>query len=851
MSNIPQKTAGSGQEPRTAVIRDPLTIAPDQPIQAAIALMNAAQGDEERASLSPHRSKCVVVLEDHRVIGLVTESDLVRLWATQSSFAGITVRQAMNSAIQTVPASCLSNPLPVLESLAPHPPPYLPLVDEQEQLVGLIPYEALPQGLPHPALEQLQQRVQVLQEAWERSEAKYWQIIEVAQEGIWVIDAAAKHQFGNAALLKMLRRTATEMEGRSLLDFFAPELHPHIQKLLQRRQSGIAETNEVQLLRGDGSVLWVLAAASPIFDEAGDYRGAIAMLADITNYKLAQEAIQAENHFRELILENLAEGLCVCHACPDYPFVHFTVWNPRMEVITGYTQAEINQLGWYQTLYPDPEVQAQAIARMGAMRQGEHILGEEWTIRHRDGSNRIVSITTSLLQTAEGQTNVLAVMQDVTERRQADLLLQSQLAAIEAKEMELRLTNAELERATRLKDEFLANMSHELRTPLNAILGMMESMQEGIFGPVNDKQIDAIRTVEKSANHLLSLINDILDVAKIESGQIELERRQVSIDYLCESSLAFIKQQALKKNIQLKTRIPRHLPDLLVDETRIRQALLNLLTNAVKFTPDNGSVTLTVSWLTPEQMLSPQTYLRFAVTDTGIGIAPENIARLFQPFVQIDSALNRQQTGTGLGLALVKQIVELHGGQVGLTSELGQGSCFTLDLPYEASVYSPAPAEDLSPPVQHPLFQEGLQPLDGLPDPLILLAEDNPTNVLTISYYLEAKGYRLLLANNGQEALDLAFAHHPDLILMDIQMPGLDGLEAMKQIRQQDMVRETPIIALTALTMTGDQERCLAAGANRYLSKPIKLRQLDRTIQELLRNLFLVSDGDGGHPGNG
>lgn len=838
MSNIPQKTAFLEQEPRTAVIRDPLTIAPDQPLQAAIALMNAAQGNEKRESLFPHRSKCVVVLEDHRVIGLVTESDLVRLWANQSSFAEITVRQAMNCSVKTLPASVLSDPVQILADLAPHPPPYLPLVNDQEQLVGLIPYEALPQGLPHPALEQLQQRVQGLQEAWESSEAKYWQLMDIAQEGIWIIDAAAKHQFGNTALLKMLGRTATEMEGCSLLDFFAPKLHPHIQELLQRRQSGIAETNEVPILRGDGSLLWVLAAASPIFNEAGEYQGAIAMLADITNYKLAQEVIQAENHFRELILENLAEGLCVCHACPDYPFVHFTVWNPRMEMITGYTQAEINQLGWYQTLYPDPEVQARAIARMGAMRQGDHILGEEWTIRHRDGSNRIVSITTSLLQTAEGQTNVLAVMQDVTERHQAKLQLQRQLAAIEAQEIELRRTNAELARATRLKDEFLANMSHELRTPLNAILGMTEAMQETILGPINAKQINALRTVESSAHHLLSLINDILDVAKIESGQIELERHPVSIDYLCESSLAFVKQQALKKNIQLKTRIPRRLPDLFVDEVRIRQALLNLLTNAVKFTPDNGSVTLTVSWLTPEQTLSPQTYLRLAVTDTGIGIAPENIVRLFQPFVQIDSALNRQQTGTGLGLALVKQIVELHGGQVGLTSQLGQGSCFTLDLPYEASVFSPAPAEDLSPPDQSSLFQEGLKPLDGLPDLLILLAEDNPTNVLTLFYYLEAKGYRLLLANNGQEALDLAFTHHPDLILMDIQMPGLDGLEAMKRIRQQEMVRETPIIALTALTMAGDQERCLAAGANRYLSKPIKLRQLDRTIQELLQTRF-------------
>jgi CheY-like chemotaxis protein len=367
---------------------------------------------------------------------------------------------------------------------------------------------------------------------------------------------------------------------------------------------------------------------------------------------------------------------------------------------------------------------------------------------------------------------------------------------------------------------------------------MTEAMQEAILGPVNVKQIKALSTVESSANHLLSLINDILDVAKIESGQMELERRQVSIDYLCESSLAFIKQQALKKNIQLTTRIPRHLPDLWIDEIRMRQALLNLLTNAVKFTPANGRITLSVVLFTQKQSFSEQVYLRFAVTDTGIGISPENITKLFQPFVQIDSTLNRQQTGTGLGLALVKQIVELHGGQVGLTSELGQGSCFTIDLPYTASVVFPAPAEDSSAAQYSPL-KAPRQQWDSPPAPLILLAEDNPNNVLTISYYLKEKGYRLLFANNGQEAIDLALIHHPDLILMDIQMPILDGLEAMKRIRQQETVGDTPIIALTALTMAGDQERCLAAGANRYLSKPIKLRQLDLTIQELLKTRHL------------
>jgi signal transduction histidine kinase len=394
---------------------------------------------------------------------------------------------------------------------------------------------------------------------------------------------------------------------------------------------------------------------------------------------------------------------------------------------------------------------------------------------------------------------------------------------------ELQQKNQELSRATRLKDEFLANMSHELRTPLNAVLGMTEALQEGAFGLVNEKQLKALGTVESSANHLLSLINDILDVAKIEAGKITLDYGATSIKALCQSVLAFIKQPALKKNIQLQTEIPPHLPDIWADEIRLRQVLLNLLTNAVKFTPEDGTVTLAVSVVSPDN--EAPAYLRFAITDTGIGIAPEHITKLFKPFIQIDSALNRKYNGTGLGLALVKQIVELHGGHVGLTSEPGVGSCFTVDLPYEPQSGTPAQAFSLAPEVKGPPDETNPSPAVAA---LILLVEDEPANVLTVSSYLEVKGYRLVCAKNGQEAIDLALAHHPHLILMDVQMPEMDGLEAMRQIRQQESLRATPIIALTALAVEGDRERCLAAGANEYLSKPVRLKQLEKAIQALL-----------------
>jgi signal transduction histidine kinase/ActR/RegA family two-component response regulator len=422
------------------------------------------------------------------------------------------------------------------------------------------------------------------------------------------------------------------------------------------------------------------------------------------------------------------------------------------------------------------------------------------------------------------------LQQELRDRQQAQQLLTE-------RNQQLVFTNAELDRATRLKDEFLASMSHELRTPLNAILGMTEGLQEEVFGEINQSQSKAIQTIERSGSHLLELINDILDVAKIESGQIKLDRTPTAIAHLCQSCLAFIKQQALAKRIQLEIKLQPHLPELLVDERRIRQVLLNLLSNAVKFTPERGKITIEVR---QEQQISPtipsqdltlgmHKFIQIAVIDTGIGIAPDDINKLFQPFIQIDSTLNRQYQGTGLGLALVKSLVEIHGGKVELTSEVGVGSCFTIYLPFTDTKNSLAVAQ-----IPTQLISESSQPDERDIPNLVLIAEDNEANIMTISSYLNAKGYHILLAKNGQEAIAMAKTHHPDIILMDIQMPVMDGLEAIKQIRRDPSLSDIQIIALTALAMTRDRDLCIAAGANEYLSKPVKLKQLVTMIQNLL-----------------
>lgn len=436
-------------------------------------------------------------------------------------------------------------------------------------------------------------------------------------------------------------------------------------------------------------------------------------------------------------------------------------------------------------------------------------------------------------------------------------LLQRQKAQREIIErnQQLIMTNKKLADATRLKDEFLANMSHELRTPLNAILGMTEGLQDKVFGDLNDKQIKALKTIERSGTHLLDVINDILDLAKIESGNIKINCKPIAVEPLCKSSLIFIKQQALKKRIKLEMKLPLNMPEFFVDELRIRKVLINLLSNAVKFTPEKGHIILQVStnnicdnnykeisWINedqtevrqkfdfscPEEEQKIKQYIHIAVIDTGIGIAPDKINKLFEPFVQIDSALNRQYEGTGLGLSLVKEIIRLHGGKIELISKLGAGSCFIIGLP---SIPSESKSDYFN---QTDCFEhttEIIQP--QMPSSfLILLAEDNKTNIISITSYLKAKGYQVIVATNGIEAITFAESHKPNLILMDIQMPRMDGLEAMRKIRSIQGLTEIPIIAVTALAMSGDRQKILDAGANDYISKPVTMKELTSVIQK-------------------
>jgi PAS domain S-box-containing protein len=415
---------------------------------------------------------------------------------------------------------------------------------------------------------------------------------------------------------------------------------------------------------------------------------------------------------------------------------------------------------------------------------------------------------------------------DITERKQMEVALEIErnqlVQRVEERTSDLSRANANLARALRVKDEFLANMSHELRTPLNAILGLSESLAEQIAGPLNEKQQKYIATIGESGHHLLSLINDILDLAKIDAGQITLDINKVDIRSVCQASLRMIKQLAQKKDQEVSLEIDPGLGLIWADERRLKQMIVNLLGNAVKFTPEQGRLGLEVRGDEEANQIA------FTVWDNGIGIREDDLARLFQPFVQLDSGLAREATGTGLGLALVAQMARLHGGSVNALSEPGIGSRFTILLPWE-----PALAIDTASRMRVTGKFRAIQP-DQTNKPTILLVEDTKEVVMMIKDYLEISGYNIVTAQDGMDGIVQARHVKPDLILMDVQMPRMDGFETTRKLRSEPRFKHTPIIALTALAMPHDRERCLEAGMDEYISKPVNLKALLRTIQSYL-----------------
>lgn len=402
---------------------------------------------------------------------------------------------------------------------------------------------------------------------------------------------------------------------------------------------------------------------------------------------------------------------------------------------------------------------------------------------------------------------------------------------------ELRQANKQLVRLSRMKDEFLANMSHELRTPLNAILGHAETLQAGTYGPLASKQIGSIQTIHESGSHLLSLINDILDISKSVADKLEIEVGAVSAVSVSEAAVRMVKPVAQKKNIRVNLTFDRAVDVIEADERRLKQILVNLLSNAVKFTHEGGEVGLEVIGNSQKEQVT------FVVWDTGIGIAEEQIGHLFEPFVQLENELSRQQSGTGLGLVLALRLTELHGGSLSLKSELGKGSRFIVSMPWivvpEAAVSQTTGMEKVG---RAREGQTGTIPLASpnsnssklANSPIIMLAEDNENLIEIYADYIQTNNYRVVVARDGLEALSVADEEEPDLMLIDVQMPKMDGLEVMKKLRTDGRFADVPIIALTANVLPAYKKRCLEAGATDFLGKPSSMAQILAMIEKYI-----------------
>jgi PAS domain S-box-containing protein len=656
----------------------------------------------------------------------------------------------------------------------------------------------------------------------------YFSSIATDEKGvIQIFNVGAERMLGYAASDVVDKVTPAEISDRAELVTRAATLSreldtpiaPGFEALVFKASRGIEDIYELTYVRKDGSRFPAIVSVTALRDAHETILGYLLIGTDNTarkeveaNQALLDQRLRDQQFYTRSLIESNVDALMTTD-----PQGIISDVNQQMMTLTGRTRDELIGAPC-KSFFTDPAEAQLGIKRV--LREGR-LSNYELTLRALDGTETAVSYNAATFHNRERKLQgVFAAARDITERKRFELALQAK--------------NIELEQATRLKSEFLATMSHELRTPLNAIIGFSDALKDGLIGELSGVQQEYIRDIFTSGQHLLSLINDILDLSKVEAGMMALELEAVDVNALLVSSLVVLREKAAGQRIHLELEAEPDLGVPQLDPRKTKQIVYNLLSNAVKFSANGGSVTLRARRVPRSQVgtlagdwavrgfplaeSAHSEFLELAVLDRGIGISAKHMSQLFQAFSQIDSGLARKFEGTGLGLVMVKQLAELHGGSVAVASAEGEGSCFAVWLPLRS---------DAAIPTRPSVNGAGLS-VCGKREALVVDADDQAADLICL--LLQGEGFTVVRSGSAKSALAIAHERTLSLISVAVELASSDGWEFLSQLRSISSVANVPVV-IVAGSETGSM--ALSVGATAVLQKPISPGQLKASLESL------------------